>query len=139
MNREDIVCRTFWYKDDLNSKDNQFEYRGICTNKDRANLVSSATPLGTHLPVLDIDFPVRAVPSTTPGHFHLYIDKELTPGQYDLLLTTLRDIGIIEPGFYNAWKARGMTMVRKPGEKKPPGAPPSTDVPDPPAAVEYIF
>lgn len=130
--------RTFWYKHDLNTHKNQFDYPGFRTSEREANLVSSATSHGTHLPAIDIDFPVRAVPSTTPGHFHLYIDKELTPGQYDLLLTTLRDIGIIEPGFYNAWKARGMTMVRKPGEKKPPGAPPSTDVPDPPA-VEYIF
>lgn len=27
-----------------------------------------------HAPILDIDVPVDLVPSTTPGHSHLYID-----------------------------------------------------------------
>lgn len=127
--------RTLWFKEDLNSPLNRFEFPGDKVKSlDEANLVSSLTEDGKHMPVIDIDLPVRVEPSTTEGHYHLYIDKELTSGQYDRLLWAMEVAGIIEKGFYNAWQARGMTMVRKPGEKKQPGAmsseiiPPGNDI-----------
>lgn len=71
-----------------------------------------------HRPILDVDFPIAAVPSTTPGHFHLYIDKELTWTQYRELLGVLADIGIIERGYLQASEARQFTSVRMPSVKK---------------------
>lgn len=74
----------------------------------------------THKPVLDVDLPCALVPSTTPGHFHLYIDKEMPWNDYIQLLDILAWLGIVEPGYVNAAKSRGATFVRAPGVKKVP-------------------
>lgn len=71
-----------------------------------------------HRPILDIDFPIYAIPSSTPGHYHLYIDKPMSKSDYMKLLATLAEVGIIEQGYYNASRMRGYTMVRLPGVKK---------------------
>ncbi|UVT31054.1 hypothetical protein SEA_PARVUSTARDA_73 [Gordonia phage ParvusTarda] len=73
-----------------------------------------------HKPLIDIDIPIAAVPSTTEGHFHLFIDKELTWEEYKTLLKVLRDLKIIEDGYYQASLRRGATWVRAPWCKKPP-------------------
>lgn len=85
-----------------------------------ANLVSSRLdPEGKlHMPVLDLDFPASLVPSSTPGHFHLYIDKEMDWKTYERLLKALSDAGVIERGYYKASKARKATYVRIPGHTK---------------------
>lgn len=49
-----------------------------------------------HRPVLDIDLPVKVVPSTTEGHFHLYIDKEMPWSDYVELLEVMAKVGILE-------------------------------------------
>lgn len=67
-----------------------------------------------HFPVLDIDVPARYVPSSTPGHGHLYIDKLLNWRQYEELLRVLGKVGIIEEGYAGASIARGHTAVRLP-------------------------
>ena len=74
-----------------------------------------------HKPVLDIDMPVKVLPSTTKGHFHLYIDKVMTWGQYKKLLKALAKAGIIETGYVGASEARGFTAVRLPWVKKNDG------------------
>jgi hypothetical protein len=79
-----------------------------------------AEPPLTHAPVLDIDVPAFLVPSSTPGHSHLYIDHPMTWDAYKALLKALSDAGIIEEGFYEASKGRGSTMVRRPGILKDP-------------------
>ena len=73
---------------------------------------------GNHKPVLDIDFPVKAIPSTTEGHFHLFIDRELSWEHYERLLHTLADVGIVEQGYVNASIDRRYTAVRLPWVKK---------------------
>lgn len=73
----------------------------------------------THRPVLDIDLPAQLVPSSTPGHFHLYLDVEVEHENYMLLLRTLALCGIIEPGYASASQERGYTAVRLPWVKKP--------------------
>lgn len=86
---------------------------------ERANLIGSITDEGTHVPVLDIDFPVRLEPSSTPGHFHLYLDGiELDWSTYKMLLAALAAAGVIEEGYRTASLSRGMTLVRKPGVTK---------------------
>lgn len=79
-------------------------------------VLESLNPM--HKPVLDIDLPVKVVESSTPGHHHLYIDKEMTWEDYELLLKVLTLVGIIEPGYYEASVKRKHTSVRLPWIKK---------------------
>ena len=84
-----------------------------------ANLIGSLTNTGEHMPVLDIDrIPVKLVESSTPGNFHLYIDKPMPWGMYQDLLWALMRAGIVEKGWVEASIKQGSTFVRKPGVKK---------------------
>lgn len=67
-----------------------------------------------HAPVIDIDFPIAVIPSSTPGHFHLYIEKQMTWPQYERILDALRGANVIEEGYYHASCNRKATYVRKP-------------------------
>lgn len=71
-----------------------------------------------HKPVLDIDIPCLLLDSSTPGHHHLIIDKEMPWWKYKNLLLALADAGIIEPGFAHASINRNSSWVRVPWEKK---------------------
>lgn len=85
-----------------------------------ANAISSQVA-GTnfHRVVLDVDHPVKALPSTTEGHFHLFIDKKITWKQYKKIMKAFVEAGIVEPGYLGASKSRGFTAVRLPWVKKP--------------------
>ena len=86
---------------------------------DEAEVVSSLD-LDTymHRPVLDIDIPAALIPSSTPGHHHLYLDKPMTLLQYENLIHALAAAGIIEEGYAYASLARGYTSARLPWVKK---------------------
>lgn len=84
-----------------------------------ANVISSLADDGLHYPVLDIDFTAYTVPSTTPGHCHLYLDRGLSWEQYEKLLSALADAGIIEEGYAKASIYRQATFVRLPTVSKP--------------------
>jgi hypothetical protein len=71
-----------------------------------------------HAPVLDIDFPAMLIPSTTPGHYHLYLEKAVPHRQYMKLLKALGSAGIIEPGYAAVSRKRGHTAVRLPWVQK---------------------
>lgn len=73
-----------------------------------------------HAPVLDLDIPAKLVPSTTPGHHHLFLGKTMSKEAYWKLLDVMADpeVGLIEPGFVGASKARGYSSVRAPWVKK---------------------
>lgn len=71
-----------------------------------------------HRPVLDIDFPAALVPSATPGHFHLYLDKVLSHDKYMFLLNALAEVGIIEEGYERASQERGYSSARLPTKPK---------------------
>lgn len=73
-----------------------------------------------HAPTIDIDHECRVVPSSTPGHYHLYIDKRMTWRSYKRLLKAMVRAGIVEKGYYNAAIKSKQTMVRKPGVTKQP-------------------
>jgi hypothetical protein len=97
-------------------------YTGDLTD---ANVVSSSVVprrdffVGSqHRPVLDIDLPVVLTESTTPGHFHLFIDKQMSWPVYVDLLKALAAAGIVEQGFVDVAIKRGSTMVRLPWVKK---------------------
>ena len=52
-------------------------------NVQHAHMVTSLDPdTMQHRPILDLDFPAALVPSTTPGHFHLYLDKPMAEEDY---------------------------------------------------------
>lgn len=85
-----------------------------------ANLVTSEIAGGMHSIMLDIDMEAELVPSTTPGHHHLYINKKLTWEKYKNLLTALADAGIISEGYKQASFAKGCTALRMPWVEKAP-------------------
>jgi hypothetical protein len=61
---------------------------------------------------------VELVPSTTPGHFHVYGDNAMTWNQYHRLLSQLKGKSIIGRRYYDLSIERGFTALRKPGVKK---------------------
>ena len=81
-------------------------------------IISRIGDTNRHKPVLDIDFPAHLQPSSTPGHYHLYLDKELTWDKYQRLIVALADAGIIEDGYASASMARKYTATRLPWIKK---------------------
>lgn len=74
---------------------------------------------GSHMLVLDIDVPAALIPSSTPGHSHLYINTYMPWQVYEKLLDALAEAGILEPGYVGASKARKATAVRLPWVSKP--------------------
>lgn len=83
-----------------------------------SNLISSQCDNGKHAPVIDIDFPIAVYPSSQLGHYHLYIEKEITWTQYTRILKALNSAGIIEDGYLKASLERGYTAVRPVGVVK---------------------
>lgn len=93
------------------------------TTKSDAQVVSSeiygvSLISGLHSPALDIDVPAWLIPSSTPGHSHLYIDAPMTWWTYKRLLKALAAAGIIEKGYLKASLKRGRTDLRVPWLKK---------------------
>jgi hypothetical protein len=86
----------------------------------QADIVTSITESDPyiHTVVLDIDMEAKLVPSSTEGHYHLYIDKTMGWDKYVRLLEALAEAGILEPGYVGASIARGFTAVRLPWVKK---------------------
>lgn len=81
----------------------------------QAEVVSSSL-VGSkmHAPALDIDLPAWLIPSSTSGHNHLYLDRELTWRQYKRLLKALGRAGILEKGYVKASIKRKETHLRVP-------------------------
>lgn len=86
---------------------------------DTAQVVSSELGDGMHAPVLDVDLPAFLVPSSTPGHSHLYIDQPMPWEQYAEILKALGTAGVLEYGYVGASLAREHTAVRLPWVRKP--------------------
>ena len=86
--------------------------------EEEATLVASTTQRNTHAPAIDLDVPAFLVPSSTPGHSHLYIDVEMSWWKYRVLLWVLKFTGIIEPGYYRASIHRKASFLRRPGVMK---------------------
>lgn len=117
---------------------------------DRANIVSSLLrpPTGfahdpndlRHVLAIDLDIPAALVPSSTPGHHHLYVETKdgIPHHRYMALLSALADAGVIEKGYAEVSIARGHSDLRLPWVSKDdeiPG-PPDPVGPCLPAAVE---
>jgi len=82
------------------------------------DVVCSDVGDGRHKPLIDLDLPVKLVPSGTPGHSHLYIDKAVTFDRYVAILKALADAGIVQWGFHDATRERGYGSLRHPDRPK---------------------
>lgn len=131
--------RTLWWADDLGianeplivsllayrQKKNRRRVDGVT---EFANLVSSRTTAGRHMPIIDLDFDFHIVPSSTPGHMHLFFDKPISKNKFRVLMLALWYSGVVEMG-YAVWSLRrGGNFVRLEGVDKQPG--PETDKPE---------
>lgn len=63
---------------------------------------------------IDIDIPCELIPSRTPGHHHLYIERALPWSKYVKLLQVLAECEIIEQEYAYASIQRKMTCLRLP-------------------------
>lgn len=132
------VKRTYWHQKNLDDPDNptnkgqpfkrgkyheRFGFkmppREMVDSEEEANLVASFTRAGRHAPAIDIDVPVRLVPSKTPGHGHLFFDVEMEWDDYLDLLTALAYAGLVEPAYVEASKKAGMSFLRTKPEERP--------------------
>lgn len=80
--------------------------------------IGDPIPEETHRPVLDVDLPVWVRESSTPGHYHLIIDKEMPWSDYAAVVRVLGDVGILEEGFVKASIARRGSWIRTPWTRK---------------------
>ncbi|MEU4155728.1 hypothetical protein [Actinoplanes sp. NPDC026670] len=119
--------------------DGNYERPDTEAKLDTANLITSKVALepeieavtgALHKVVLDIDLPVTVLPSSTPGHHHLFIDKPMTWPTYKRLLDALADAGLIESGYRSASVERKYTAVRLPWVKKAEPVPATPDTHD---------
>ena len=64
--------------------------------------------------------PAVLVPSSTDGHFHLYLETEIGWDAYVRLLRAMAEAGLLETGWVELSERRKMAMLRKPGVRKSP-------------------
>lgn len=91
---------------------------------DEANIITSLDidSYGAyHRPVLDIDFEAKLIPSSTEGHYHLYIDKLIPTQAYFNLLDALAEVELIQPAVAKFARERGYSAVRLPWINKDSG------------------
>jgi hypothetical protein len=117
---ENFLSRvTKWKVDFESSTDYEHMDREVVEDLSDANAVSSKLLFSDkHLILLDVDHICSLVGSSTTGHYHLYIDKELSWRQYRRLLKALMKAGVIEKGYYKVSMKRKATFLRVPGESK---------------------
>jgi hypothetical protein len=127
------TCETLWTGRKLYHIDQRKRERGydrsardeILSERSapEADLISSRV-LGIegdmHMPAIDIDFPVYAVQSDTPGHSHLYINRQLPWEAYVKLLHAMAEAGLVEKEYANMSEARGASFLYMPGKGNGP-------------------
>ena len=72
-----------------------------------------------HMPIIDCDFPVLAIPSSSQDHFHLYLLQLMPWEDYRKLLDVMLEINMIQQVWYDNAMAHGRTYVRMPNCQKP--------------------
>lgn len=71
-----------------------------------------------HAPVIDLDLNARLIPSTTPGHFHLYLDRLMSFDDMMMLLRAFAAAGLVEQGYVEVTENRRYASVRLPWVSK---------------------
>lgn len=94
---------------------------GVEADVKDANLITSEMTdmAGFHTLMIDLDVPATLVPSSTPGHTHLYVDVAMPWHRLSTLLVALADAGVVEEGYAAASIKIGRTALRPPWVKKP--------------------
>lgn len=115
--------RLYWFKKHLYSSESPKDdgLAPVPTTEENANLIGSLTDKGMHMPLLDIDYDAALLPSSTPGHFHLYLNKAIKWDVYKKFLEAAAEAGIIQKGYADWSLARSQSFLRKPGVKKETG------------------
>lgn len=80
------------------------------------NASSKAGPIP--FPPLELTAPAKLLPSSTPGHYHLYVAKELDWKAYRVLLDKAMFADVISGKYYSMSLKAKMTMLLKPGLTK---------------------
>lgn len=88
------------------------------TEENPANCLFSETWPGIHYPCIDVDLPMRVVPSSTYDHFHLYFDVPVEWDKYKALLQAMADAELASQAYVDFSIAQGGTTVRMPGVQK---------------------
>lgn len=83
-----------------------------------SEIIQEGKYTGMHSIMLDIDYQVAVVETSTTGHHHLYIDKAVNWRQYKRLLRAMKDCGVIESGYYTSSVSRRATHLRPPWVRK---------------------
>lgn len=71
-----------------------------------------------HAVLLDLDVPAWLIPSSTPGHSHLYVDLHCHQDDYFEFLEAAVKVGLVEEGYVGACESRGATSLRLPWVRK---------------------
>lgn len=81
---------------------------------------------GVHIPMFDLDMHCELVESSTPGHYHLYINHPILTRKYKKLMKAFLAAGLIEKGWYDLFKKDKMACLRVSRDK--PSAKNSRDI-----------
>lgn len=84
----------------------------------QADMVGSQMQDGSHMPIFDIDYAATLVPSGTPGHCHLILERPISKRKYTKVLRAMYRAGLMERNFYLGMKVRGQTFLRVPWKPK---------------------
>lgn len=71
-----------------------------------------------HLIMLDIDHETAVTPSSTSGHYHLWINHSLDRDDWEKFIKVCAEIGLIEEGYAAASLRRDGTYLRLPWIRK---------------------
>ncbi|HVM90407.1 MAG TPA: hypothetical protein VMU11_00735, partial [Verrucomicrobiae bacterium] len=71
----------------------------LMDDQDAPRILPEPTSDRLELPPLVLSVQAKAHPSSTPGHFHLFLEKEMSWPHYEGLLIALRDAEVIGQDF----------------------------------------
>lgn len=118
-----VMLATFEYVEQDGYFVSRYRAYGHTNDRSKAEVVSSELRSGKqHAPALDIDIPAALVPSTTPGHHHLYLDVAMSWRDYRRLLRALAKAGVIEQSWAKASIASENTVLSVPWRVNPKAA-----------------
>jgi hypothetical protein len=88
-------------------------------NKD-ANVITSKIrgKKNKHKIILDLDYEAALIPTSTPGHYHLMIDKDLDTLQYAEFIEVCHRVGLIADGNMSQWNRELTQFLRLPTVRK---------------------
>lgn len=98
------------------------ELMGFIDDGDWMTTQTPEAKRGYHTIMIDVDVPAKLVPSTTPGHHHLYVGIDPVPWEdYEAWLKASAKIGLIEYGYLHASSNRKASFLRLPWVQKKEG------------------